>query len=100
MVNRLFVNAVVFVLKTGVPWADLPARFGRHDTVRKRFDRWCARGVWARVAAATGDADLDEVQLDSTTVKAHPVAATGRRQPREKKTTPTPAGASAGAGAG
>jgi transposase len=98
--NRRFVNAVVYVLKTGVPWADLPARFGKHDTVRKRFDRWCARGVWARVAAAAGDADLDEVQLDSTTVKAHPVAATGRRQPREKKRTPTPAGASAGAGAG
>src|SRR5687767_3745508 len=40
--NRLFVNAVVFVLKTGIPWADLPGRFGKHDTVRKRFDRWCA----------------------------------------------------------
>jgi putative transposase len=98
--NRLFVNAVVFVLKTGVPWADLPARFGKADTVRKRFDRWCARGVWARVAAATGDADLDEVQLDSTSVKAHPVAATGRRRAGEKKTTRPRAGAWAGAGAG
>jgi len=98
--NRLFVNAVVYVLKTGIPWADLPGRFGKHDTVRKRFDRWCARGVWARVAAAAGDPELAEVQLDSTSVKAHPVAATGRRRPGEKKTTPTPAGASAGAGAG
>ena len=98
--NRLFVNAVVFVLKTGIPWADLPARFGKPDTVRKRFDRWCTAGVWARVAGATGDADLDEVQLDSTTVKAHPVAATGRRRAGEKKRTPTPAGAWAGAGAG
>jgi putative transposase len=98
--NRLFVNAVVYVLKTGVPWADLPGRFGKHDTVRKRFDRWCARGVWARVAAAAGDPDLAEVQLDSTTVKAHPVAATGRRRASEKKTTRTRGGASAGAGAG
>lgn len=98
--NRLFVNAVVFVLKTGIPWADLPARFGKPDTVRKRFDRWCAAGVWARVAGAAGDADLDEVQLDSTTVKAHPVAATGRRRAGEKNRTPTPAGAWAGAGAG
>jgi len=98
--NRLFVNAVVYVLKTGVPWADLPARFGKHDTARKRFDRWCAAGVWARVAAAAGDADLAEVQLDSTSVKAHPVAATGRRRPREKKRTPTRGGAWAAAAAG
>jgi len=99
--NRLFVNAVVFVLKTGIPWADLPARFGKHDTVRKRFDRWCASGVWQRVARAAGDPDLEEVQLDSTTVKAHPVAATGRRRGRcEKKRTPTGGGASAAAAAG
>ena len=86
--NRLFVNAVVFVLKTGVPWADLPGRFGKHDTVRKRFDRWCAAGVWQKIARATGDVDLEEVQLDATTIKAHPVASTGRRRRGEKKRTP------------
>ena len=98
--NRLFVDAVVFVLKTGIPWADLPGRYGKADTVYKRFDRWCARGVWERLARALGDPDLEEVQLDSTTVKAHPVASTGRRLPREKKRTPTRGGASAGAAAG
>ena len=98
--NRLFVNAVLFVLKTGVPWEDLPPRYGKPNSVWKRYDRWCAAGVWERVARTLGDPDLDEVQLDSTTVKAHPVAATGRRLPGEKKRTPTAAGASAGAGAG
>ena len=99
--NRLFVNAVVFVLKTGIPWADLPARFGKHDTVRKRFDRWCASGVWRTIARATGDPDLEEVQLDSTTVKAHAVASTGRRRGRdEKKRTLTRGGASGAAAAG
>ncbi len=98
--NRLFVNAVVYVLKTGIPWADLPARFGKPDTVRKRFDRWCARGVWGKVAHATGDADLAEVQLDATTVKAHPVASTGRRRRGEKKPTPTRDAVSAAAAAG
>jgi putative transposase len=93
--NRLFVNAVVYVLKTGIPWPDLPARFGKHDTVRKRFDRWCARGVWERIAHATGDPDLEEVQLDATTIKAHPVASTGRRRRHEKKRTLTRDGASA-----
>src|SRR4028118_502705 len=61
--NRLFVDAVVFVLKTGIPWADLPARYGKPDTVYKRFDRWCARGVWETIARALGDPDLEEVQL-------------------------------------
>jgi transposase len=99
--NRLFVDAaVVFVLKTGIPWADLPGRYGKADTVYKRFDRWCARGVWGRLADALGDPDLEEVQLDSTTVKAHPTASTGRRLRAEKKRTPTRAAASAGVGAG
>ena len=94
--NRLFVNAVVYVLKTGVPWADLPGRFGKHDTVRKRFDRWCVAGVWEKIARATGDPDLEAVQLDATTIKAHPVASTGRRRGRgEKKRTPTRDAASA-----
>lgn len=83
--NRLFVNAVLYVLKTDIPWADLPTRFGKHETVRKRFDRWCARGVWERIAQMAGGIDLEEVQLDSTTIKAHPVASTGRRRCGEKK---------------
>ncbi len=98
--NRLLMDAVAFVLKTGIPWADLPGRYGKADTVYKRFDRWCAKGVWERLAKALGDPDLEEVQLDSTTVKAHPVASTGRRRPGEKKRTPTPAGAWGGAAAG
>lgn len=97
--NRLFVNAVLYVLKTGVPWEDLPGRFGKPNTVWKRFDRWCAAGVWEQLAKALGDPELDEVQLDSTTIKAHPVASTGRRTPQEKKTRPTPGAASDAAGA-
>ena len=38
--NRLFVNSVLFVLKTGIPWDDLPDRYGKPNTVWKRFDRW------------------------------------------------------------
>lgn len=98
--NRLFVNAVIYVLKTGIPWADLPGRFGKHDTVRKRFDRWCAAGVWEKIARATGDPDLEEVQLDATTIKAHPVASTGRRRRGEKNRTPIVGDALAAAAAG
>ena len=92
--NRLFVNAVLYVLKTGIPWEDLPGRFGKPNTVWKRFDRWCATGVWERIAQALGEPDLEEVQLDSTSIKAHPVASTGRRKPAEKKRTPTSVAAS------
>ena len=87
--NRLFVDAVLFVLKTGIPWADLPPRYGKPNTAWKRFDRWCAAGVWQRIAQALGEPELEEVQLDSTSVKAHPVASTGRRLPAEKKKLPT-----------
>lgn len=91
--NRLFVDAVLYVLKTGVPWDDLPQRFGKPNTVWKRFDRWCQRDVWGRVFHALGEEDLDEelaeVCLDSSSVKAHPIASTGRRQAGEKKKTPT-----------
>ena len=101
--NRPFVDAVLHVLKTGIPWADLPERFGRPNTAWNRYGRWCAAGVWERVAGAPGDPDLGragEVQLDSTSVKAHPTASTGRRRPAEKKRTPTPAAASAARAAG
>lgn len=89
--NRLFVNAVLYVLKTGIPWEDLPERFGKPNSVWKRYDRWCASGVWQRVAKALGDDDdePEELQLDSTSVKAHPIASTGRRLAGEKKRTPT-----------
>ena len=96
--NRLFVNAVLYVLKTGIPWEDLPARFGKPNTVWKRYDRWCAAGVWERVAKALDDDGLlehdaevacEELMLDSTSVKAHLTASTGRRLRGEKKKTPT-----------
>ncbi|MEM8739841.1 MAG: transposase [Planctomycetota bacterium] len=102
--NRRFVDAVVDQLKTGIAWEDLPARFGKPNSVWKRFDRGCVKGVWARVARALGDGDLAEaveaLPLDSTSLKAHPTASTGRRGPDEKKTTPTPADASAAHAAG
>lgn len=92
--NRLFVNAVLYVLNTGIPWADLPERLGKFNTVWKRYDRWCKAGVWERVGRALGRADLtsrhEQVQVDSTSVKAHPTASTGRRLRGEKNRTPTP----------
>lgn len=87
--NRLFVDAVLYVLKTGIPWADLPERFGKPNSIWRRFDRWCENGIWKTVFIALGEDDLEqelqEVHLDSSVVKAHQVASTGRRLGAEKK---------------
>lgn len=87
--NRLFVNAVLFVAKTGIPWRDLPERFGKWNSIWRRFDRWCATGVWSKLSAALGEPDLAELHLDSTTIKAQHAAAGSRLLPAEKKRMPT-----------
>lgn len=66
-------------LRTGASWRGLPERYGNPDTARKRFSRWCAKGVWGRVLEALGpNPDLGAVPLDSTIVRAHPHAAGGK----------------------
>jgi len=93
--NRLFVDAILFVAKTGIPWRDLPERFGKWNSVWRRFDRWCELDVWRTLAEVLGEADLAELQLDSTSVKVHIAGVGGRRQAEEKKKMPTSAAASA-----
>ena len=74
--NRLFVEAVLYTARVGNPWRDLPAEFGNWHSVYIRFSRWETYGVWHRVAEAlSGDADLEELFIDSTVVRAHQHAA-------------------------
>ena len=87
--NRLFVDAVLYVAKTGVPWRDLPERFGHWNSVWRRFDRWCENGIWKAVARELGELDLEELQLDSTSIKVHLAAVGDRREANEKKKTRT-----------
>ena len=97
---RTFVNAVLFVAKTGVAWRDLPERFGNWNSLWRRFSRWSKAGRWEKLSEALGDPDLSELHLDSTSVRAHQQASTGRRLPGEDKKPPTPGAASAAAAAG
>jgi transposase len=73
--NRLFINAVWYVGKTGIPWRDLPPRFGKWDSVFHRFNEWSKKGVWKRIFRAVQDPDLEWLMLDSTVIRAHQHAA-------------------------
>lgn len=83
--NRLFVDAVLYIAKTGTPWRDLPERFGNWNSIWRRFDRWCENGVWEAIVRELGELDLEELQLDSTSIKVHLAAVGGRREVAEKK---------------
>jgi len=78
--NRLFIDAVLWIAKTGAPWRDLPEYFGNWNSVWRRLDRWANKGVWQRVFAILQDPDLEWVILDSTVVRAHPHAAGAKKK--------------------
>ena len=70
--NRLFVEAVVYRYRAGIPWRDLPERFGPFRKVHTRFSRWAKSGVWKPIfdLLANG-ADHEWAMIDSTIVRAH-----------------------------
>lgn len=78
MSDRAFMEALLYLNRTGVPWRDLPAEFGRWNVVYMRFKRWSERGVWYRLwqeLQREPFAEARELLMDSTTVRAHPHAA-------------------------
>jgi transposase len=111
--HRAVINGILWKLRTGGPWRDLPARYGKWQTCYDRFVRWRRDGTWDRLLAhvqtksdAVGGVDW-EVSVDSTTVRAHQHAAGARKKgaPRGRPTarparpTRRPTRRSAGAGA-
>ena len=94
--NRLFVDAVLWIARTGAPWRDLPERFGSWNSVWRRFDRWARKGTWKLVFEALQDPDLEWLILDSTVIRAHPCAAGAKK----KRTAPGARKARSWAGAG
>src|SRR5687768_15347900 len=62
--HRRILNGILWRLKTGAPWRDVPARYGKWDTVYSRFRRWERAGVWARILAALQAAADARGELD------------------------------------
>jgi putative transposase len=73
--NRLFINAVLWIARSGAPWRDSPERFGPWNSVYQRFRRWAKTEVWKTVFEELQEPDLDWLMIDSTTVRAHQHAA-------------------------
>jgi transposase len=70
--NRLFVEAVLYRYRTGIPWRDLPERVGDWKNVHRRFSRWAKSAGWKRAFETLAeDADNEYAMIDSTIVRAH-----------------------------
>ncbi|MBA4064777.1 MAG: hypothetical protein C0501_13895 [Isosphaera sp.] len=84
MSDRVFFEAVLSGVRTGVPWRDRPAEFGAWDAVYNRLRRWVSSGsLKSLFDLLTADPDLGEVRrvlVDATAVRAHPHAAGARRR--------------------
>jgi transposase len=81
--NRLFVEAVLYRFRTGIPWRDLPARFGYWKSVHQRFSRWAKSGVFKRIfELLAGDADSEYMMIDATIVRAHQHSAGAKKRRR------------------
>lgn len=84
--HRQVINGILFRVRTGVPWRDVPERYGPWKTLYKRFVRWEEDGTWARIEAAVqADADAAgevdwNAHADSTIVRAHQHAAGARKR--------------------
>lgn len=97
--HRLILNAILWRMKTGAPWRDLPERYGPWQSVYTRFRRWQQAGVWKRVldevqrqADARGEFDWDLHFLDGTTIRAHPHAAGAKKGAVTKRSDTVGAG--------
>lgn len=90
--HRMVVNGILWVLRTGAPWRDLPERYGSWSTVYSRFQRWRKAGIWDRVLRelqAQGDQegqlDWELHFVDGTIVRAHQHAAGAKKATRRAK---------------
>lgn len=79
--NRLFVDALLWMARSGGRWRDLPTGYGDYRTVKRRYYDWVERGVLGDILLALRrDADLEWLSIDNTVIRAHSQAAGARRE--------------------
>ena len=78
--NRLVFNAIVWLARSGAAWRDLPERYGAWETIYSRFRKWLDDGVLDNVFRVLSlDAELEELSIDSTVVRAHQSSAGAKK---------------------
>jgi len=93
--DRRVLNGILWRFRTGSPWAEIPERYGPPTTCYNRFVRWRKAGVWDRLLEAVSEAyDGDIVMIDSSCVRVHQHAATGKRGMETMAAWDVPAAAS------
>jgi transposase len=100
--HRTMLDAMLWVLKTGAPWRDLPERFGPWKTASERFRRWTRDGLWdkalERLQLEEPTLDLTLVCIDGSSVRAHRHAAGARKKGAQASRATTLSGAAEAAG--
>lgn len=77
--NRLFINAVFWIVRTGAPWRDLPSEYGGWSNTHRRFIRWRDAGIWEKLLEVLLDEpDYEWLMIDASHYKVHPHAAGAR----------------------
>jgi putative transposase len=76
----MFVEAVLWIVRTASSWRDLPDVFGAWNSAFRRFSRWSAKGVWHRIfTAMSDDPDFEYLIVDSTIIRDHQHAAGAKK---------------------
>jgi transposase len=84
--NRMMINAIIWILKTGAPWRDLPERYGSWNSVYSRYSRRTKRGIWGKIFfELSKDQDNEEYMMDGSYVRVHQHGSGGKGGTKNKE---------------